>query len=166
MKSSSKIKIRQLKNIIAKAELLYQTAERSFVDGSPWTLVQFESLLTQPYIEVHVAEVAEDDVEDQSKTDKNEVVGLLVSIITEGESEIFMIGVAESYQNQSIGTRLFDGFKKYLAKNAVNTIYLEVRESNEAAQRFYKSHGFKLEGVRRKYYSKPTEDALVLKYKE
>lgn len=65
MKSSSEIKIRKLKNIISKAEMLYQTAERAFVNGSPWTLVQFESLLTQPYIKVHVAEVAKDCDEDR-----------------------------------------------------------------------------------------------------
>ena len=39
---------------------------------------------------------------------------------------------------------------------------LEVRRSNEAARRLYERWGFTLKGVRRGYYEKPAEDALVL----
>jgi ribosomal-protein-alanine N-acetyltransferase len=39
---------------------------------------------------------------------------------------------------------------------------LEVRRSNEAARRLYERFGFRIAGVRRDYYSHPTEDALIL----
>ena len=39
---------------------------------------------------------------------------------------------------------------------------LEVRASNEAARRLYERFGFVVAGVRRDYYTKPVEDALVL----
>jgi ribosomal-protein-alanine N-acetyltransferase len=39
---------------------------------------------------------------------------------------------------------------------------LEVRRSNEAARLLYERFGFTVGGVRRAYYTKPTEDALVL----
>jgi ribosomal-protein-alanine N-acetyltransferase len=39
---------------------------------------------------------------------------------------------------------------------------LEVRRSNEAAQKLYEKFGFTVAGVRRLYYSSPAEDALVL----
>lgn len=39
---------------------------------------------------------------------------------------------------------------------------LEVRESNHAARRLYERLGFHVAGVRRRYYSNPEEDALVL----
>ena len=39
---------------------------------------------------------------------------------------------------------------------------LEVRRSNEAARMLYERFGFTVAGVRRAYYTKPTEDALVL----
>ena len=39
---------------------------------------------------------------------------------------------------------------------------LEVRASNEAALALYRRFGFVPEGVRKGYYSKPIEDALVL----
>ena len=39
---------------------------------------------------------------------------------------------------------------------------LEVRQSNDAARMLYERFGFAVAGVRRSYYSKPVEDALVL----
>ena len=40
---------------------------------------------------------------------------------------------------------------------------LEVRRSNEGALRLYERFGFSVAGVRRGYYTKPVEDALVLR---
>ena len=39
---------------------------------------------------------------------------------------------------------------------------LEVRRSNEPARLLYERFGFTVAGVRRGYYTKPVEDALVL----
>jgi ribosomal-protein-alanine N-acetyltransferase len=39
---------------------------------------------------------------------------------------------------------------------------LEVRESNHAARRLYEQFGFSVATVRRRYYTHPEEDALVL----
>lgn len=39
---------------------------------------------------------------------------------------------------------------------------LEVRRSNDAARLLYEAFGFSVAGVRRAYYTKPVEDALVL----
>jgi len=39
---------------------------------------------------------------------------------------------------------------------------LEVRHSNEPAQRLYERFGFTVAGIRRGYYTNPAEDALVL----
>ncbi len=39
---------------------------------------------------------------------------------------------------------------------------LEVRRSNEFARLLYERFGFTVAGVRRAYYTKPVEDALVL----
>lgn len=41
-------------------------------------------------------------------------------------------------------------------------IFLEVRVSNIPAQSLYKKFGFKNEGIRKGYYSKPVEDACVM----
>ena len=39
---------------------------------------------------------------------------------------------------------------------------LEVRQSNQAARQLYERFGFAVTSVRRSYYTKPVEDALVL----
>jgi len=40
-------------------------------------------------------------------------------------------------------------------------IFLEVRESNQAARAFYERHGFQPSGRRARYYSQPNEDAIT-----
>jgi len=42
-------------------------------------------------------------------------------------------------------------------------VLLEVRQSNEAAQRLYTRHGFVPIGRRRRYYQVPPEDAVVMR---
>jgi ribosomal-protein-alanine N-acetyltransferase len=39
---------------------------------------------------------------------------------------------------------------------------LEVRRSNDAALKLYEKFGFRITAVRRSYYTRPDEDALVL----
>jgi ribosomal-protein-alanine N-acetyltransferase len=41
-------------------------------------------------------------------------------------------------------------------------LYLKVRASNAGARKFYEHLGFKVEGIRKKYYDIPEEDALVM----
>jgi ribosomal-protein-alanine N-acetyltransferase len=45
----------------------------------------------------------------------------------------------------------------------VHHVFLEVRRSNRAARALYHRLGFTLAGVRRGYYRKPLEDAMVLR---
>ena len=42
-------------------------------------------------------------------------------------------------------------------------VLLEVRQSNEAAQRLYVRHGFVAIARRRRYYRAPPEDAVVMR---
>ena len=48
------------------------------------------------------------------------------------------------------------------ARRGASAALLEVRRSNEAARRLYESLGFRVLAARRDYYSRPTEDALVM----
>jgi ribosomal-protein-alanine N-acetyltransferase len=41
-------------------------------------------------------------------------------------------------------------------------IFLEVRESNLGARRFYEQRGFAVTGRRLRYYRQPDEDALLM----
>jgi ribosomal-protein-alanine N-acetyltransferase len=55
--------------------------------------------------------------------------------------------------------------RRVLAEGAsagANRATLEVRRSNDAARNLYERFGFRVAGVRRAYYTKPVEDAIVL----
>jgi len=47
----------------------------------------------------------------------------------------------------------------------VDSITLEVRVSNFAAQGLYRCHGFRMVGLRRRYYRDTGEDALVMEWR-
>lgn len=49
------------------------------------------------------------------------------------------------------------------AHPALTRIFLEVRASNTAAQALYEKLGFVRYGVRRGYYERPTEDAVLMR---
>ena len=47
-------------------------------------------------------------------------------------------------------------------RQGVRRIFLEVRDSNEAAQRLYAQAGFQMVDRRKHYYEKPVEDACIM----
>jgi ribosomal-protein-alanine N-acetyltransferase len=47
-------------------------------------------------------------------------------------------------------------------KRGINSISLEVRESNVLAISLYQSFGFKIEGKRKDFYKNPRENAFVM----
>ena len=61
-----------------------------------------------------------------------------------------------------IGTALLTAVLAAGARLGARRATLEVRRSNDAAQRLYQRLGFTVAGVRRGYYTSPVEDALVL----
>jgi len=50
-----------------------------------------------------------------------------------------------------------------LVRRGGREVFLEVRVSNLAARRLYEAAGFRVVGVRPRYYRRPVEDALVLR---
>lgn len=80
-----------------------------------------------------------------------------------GEGEILNIGVLPEFRSAGLGGDLLDACLARLRDRGAATVFLEVRESNEAAKRLYQSRGFRPVGVRTDYYRKPRENALVLR---
>jgi len=75
------------------------------------------------------------------------------------EGELESIVVARKYRRQGVGQALCDWLLHALATREVR---LEVRESNTAARAMYAALGFEDVGLRRKYYSQPVEDAILM----
>jgi ribosomal-protein-alanine N-acetyltransferase len=79
------------------------------------------------------------------------------------EGEIANLAVREPTRRRGIGAALLDAALAEGTRRGAANMYLEVRESNEAARRLYASRGFEEIGRRRRYYRHPVEDAIVLR---
>lgn len=94
--------------------------------------------------------------------DDRGVVGFLVGRSLLGECEIVNFAVQPDARRRGIGSALLGEAIEWCKRDRARKIMLEVRASNAAAQRFYERHGFRIVGRRGRYYSNPTEEALLL----
>jgi ribosomal-protein-alanine N-acetyltransferase len=90
------------------------------------------------------------------------VCGLVVFRMMADEAEILNLAVDSSQRRRGMGSRLIEDAIAASKAAGVKMIFLEVRDSNEAARNFYARMGFTEAGRRRQYYRQPAEDALVL----
>ena len=90
------------------------------------------------------------------------VCGLVAFRTMADEAEILNLAVDSTRRRRGIGSRLMKDALAACKAAGVRKIFLEVRDSNQAAQIFYLRMGFTEVGRRRQYYSRPLEDALVL----
>lgn len=81
------------------------------------------------------------------------------------EGQITNIATHPDFRRMGYASAIVEGLKRYAASNRLDVITLEVRESNTAAIELYTRHGFKKDGKRRGFYSKPTEDAILMSCK-
>lgn len=79
-----------------------------------------------------------------------------------GEGEVTNIAVDTAYRGRGYGHLIMNALIAYGEAENFQRLTLEVRESNKVAQKLYIKHGFKQIAVRKNYYQKPTEDALIM----
>ena len=80
--------------------------------------------------------------------------------LADGESEILNLAVDPAFRRQGIGRMLICEIKLRYPGD----IFLEVRESNLAARKFYESLGFQVVTLRPRYYERSPEAAIVMKF--
>lgn len=86
----------------------------------------------------------------------NKVCGYLMVLDSIDVYEILAIATIKEYRSKGIAQELLDKIK-------TKDIFLEVRESNQIAISFYKKNDFKEISIRKNYYSKPNENAIIMK---
>ncbi len=79
------------------------------------------------------------------------------------EAELLRIAVAPEWRRQGLAGRLLARLESELGVRRVESLYLEVAETNRAALAFYRSHDFSPAGRRPGYYDSGRTAALVLK---
>ncbi|MET0091330.1 MAG: ribosomal protein S18-alanine N-acetyltransferase [Candidatus Thiodiazotropha sp.] len=118
----------------------------------PWTLGIFQDCLRVGYC-CWVLTVDE------------RIVGYGVMSVVIDESHILNICVDPDWQRQGLGRKLLMRLLKVARQHGAETVFLEVRVGNEAAQSLYRKTGFVEVGQRRNYYpaeNDTREDALLL----
>lgn len=79
-----------------------------------------------------------------------------------GEGNITNMAVAEEFRQCGVGRRLMEAMEAAGREKDVDIFFLEVRESNVAARHLYKSMGYKDIGLRKNFYERPVENAVVM----
>lgn len=78
------------------------------------------------------------------------------------QAELLKLAVVGTKRNRGVASGLLAHLLRHIVGRGVQTLFLEVRSRNFPALRFYRKHGFVEIGRRRRYYSSPDDDALVL----
>lgn len=120
--------------------------------GDPWSEEAFRDSLKQPEARFLMAQDSAWGV-----------VGYCGSYRALDEAEIVNVAVRNDCQNRGIGSRLVEQLIQQDTKDGVRHFILEVRLSNLAAQHVYEKLGFVKVGIRKRFYDRPVEDAVIMK---
>lgn len=85
--------------------------------------------------------------------------GLWVSYET---ADLCNMAVDKTYRQQGAARELLKVGLRLCKERSVESVLLEVRESNISAIRLYEKTGFARIGKRKKYYKEPVEDAILM----
>ena len=118
---------------------------------TPWRAVTFEGLLSRS------------DSDLLGATRRGYLVGYSVAWTVGEQAELGNVAVEASERGRGTGRRLVEEALARIRERGAREVYLEVRESNEKARTLYEDCGFQVIGRRRNYYTKPVEDALVMR---
>ncbi len=119
---------------------------QSVYEQSPWTLEQIASSMASQDEDYYLA------------YEGQELVGFLAVQTVLDEMEILQIAVRADFQRLGIASQLMAAVMDW-----EGDIFLEVRESNRAAQALYTRQHFTKIGKRKDYYRQPVEDAVMMK---
>ena len=121
--------------------------------SEPWTAAGFEEELENPLAVFLVAER------------NGEAVGYMGFHDVVGEGFVTNVAVSPACRRQGVAAALLEAALAECAARGVERLCLEVRESNTPAIALYTRFGFALDGRRPRFYSAPTEDALLYSWK-
>lgn len=92
---------------------------------------------------------------------KYDIIGYICGWKLLDEFNITNVAVIEKFQRKGLGEELVKFIISMLLNENCFKFFLEVRESNRAAQQLYKKLGFSVIGSRKYYYHSPVENAQL-----
>ena len=78
------------------------------------------------------------------------------------EADITNVAVDPAFHNRGVGYQMLRELMRLGEKNGVHRYTLEVRESNVSAIHLYEKLGFAAVGIRKNFYEKPQESAVIM----
>ncbi len=120
--------------------------------SSPWRRETFAELIGRSTLEMLVMEHSEEGI-----------VGYAVLWCILDQGELANLAIVPRMRSKGLGNRLMARVIEVARERGVETLFLEVRESNAHALELYRRFGFSQVGLRRGYYDHPREDARILK---
>lgn len=118
----------------------------------PWTEEDFRAMLAQPQTVMLCAKNAE-----------GTICGYVGYMGVMETGDILNVAVHPDFRRQNIGRLLMQAAHSDAAERGVEDMLLEVRESNRAARNLYTALGYEEIAVRRNYYRKPLENAVIMR---
>ena len=93
------------------------------------------------------------------------VVGFMIYELHKTRLHILNFSVAQEFHRRDVGSQMVDKLVSKLSSQRRTRIMLEIRETNLAAQLFFKQCGFRAVSVLRSYYDDTPEDAYLMQYR-
>jgi len=118
---------------------------------SPWTEADFLRELNENKLAIYYVAVEDGNVLGYAG---------LWHVVTEGQ--VTNVAVLPEHRRRGIGDRLMENMIAIAEEREMIGITLEVRTTNEPAQRLYIKYGFRPEGIRKGYYADTKEDAVIM----
>ena len=120
--------------------------------SDPWSEIAFKDSLLSPFSHFKVWE------------ENGRVMGYIGFYALSGEGSITNVAVHPDGRKKGIGKALIDEIIGLGESLGLEYITLEVRVSNTPARNLYAKCGFEDMGLRKNFYTKPKEDAMIMNY--
>lgn len=118
--------------------------------SNPWTLEMIQSSMASDFD--HVEVMGKDGI----------FQGYIIYSVVCDSADLLRVAAKSEYRRQGIGTSLMEMMIKDCEKLGVQNIFLEVRQSNAPAIGMYGKFGFQEISRRKRYYTSPVEDGIVM----
>ena len=116
----------------------------------PWTEGQLLSEMESEYGIVFAA------------FDEKKLCAFSVMHLAGDQAELYQIATLPEERGKGIANMLMEKGNIWAKEQNAESIFLEVRVSNAPAIALYEKHGFENLGIRKKYYTNPVEDAMIM----
>lgn len=118
----------------------------------PWSEQSFRDSYALPYAQFFVGEIG------------GRIAGYAGLYKVGDEGDITNVAVSHIYRRKGVAKTIMESVIQFAKEQEMDCITLEVRESNSPAIALYEKMGFKNIGVRKNFYEKPIESAIIYQY--